>query len=246
MIISDGVKMLELQVETFGRHQELNPTLIFDDETAILIDTGTPGQLEQIRDAINEVGISFDKLKAIILTHQDIDHIGSLPDILEESGGGIDVYAHELEKPYIEGELPLMKSNPDSMAWQLQGLPTDEQQKILSSLDEPPKAKVNKTLSDGQELPYCGGILVLFTPGHTPGHISLYLKKSKVLVVGDAMFSEEGVLQGPHPPSTPDMDTAFQSLKKYLDIDVEKVICYHGGLSSVNVKDQLQNLIRKV
>lgn len=246
MKISDGVEMLELQIETFGSRAELNPTLIWDDETAILIDTGTPGQLEQIRAAMNEAGVSLDRLKAVILTHQDLDHIGSLPEILQEAGEGIEVYAHELDKPYIEGKLPLMKGNPDSMAWQLEGLPEDERRKVLAFLDNPPKAKVDRTLADGQELPYCGGIHVIFTPGHTPGHISLYLKKSKTLVVGDAMFSVEGSLKGPHPQSTPDMDTAFRSLKKCLDFDIETVVCYHGGLSKDNVKDQLQELVRNV
>lgn len=245
MKISNGVEMLELQVEVFGSRQELNPTLIWDDEAAILIDTGTPGQFEQIRAAMNECGVSMDKLKAIILTHQDIDHIGSLPEILQESDGAIKVYAHEMDKPYIEGQFPLMKVNLDSMAWQLESLPEDERLKVVAYLlENSPKAKVDRTLADRQELPYCGGIQVIFTPGHTPGHISLYLKQSKTLIVGDAMFSVEGILGGPHPHSTPDMNTAFRSLEKYLDFDIKSVICYHGGLCRGNVKDQLQELVR--
>jgi len=246
MKISNGVEMLELQVEVFGSKQELNPTLIWDDDTAILIDTGTPGQLEQIRAAMNECGVAMDKLKAIILTHQDIDHIGSLPEILQQSDGGIEVYAHEMDKPYIEGKLPLMKVNLESMAWQLESLPEDERSKVVTCLlENSPKARVDRTLADRQELPYCGGIQVIFTPGHTPGHISLYLKESKTLVVGDAMFSVEGILGGPHPHSTPDMNSAFLSLEKYLDFDIKSVICYHGGVSRHNIKDQLQKLVRK-
>lgn len=247
MKISNGVEMLELQVEVFGKSQELNPTLIWDDETAILIDTGTPGQLEQIRTTMNECEVSMDKLKAIILTHQDIDHIGSLPEILQKFDGGIEVYAHEMDKPYIEGKLPLMKVNLDSLAWQLESLPEVERRKVVAYLlENSPKAKVDRTLADGQELPYCGGIHVIFTPGHTPRHISLYLKQSKTLVVGDAMFSVEGILRGPHPESTPDMNTAFRSLEKYLDFDIKSVVCYHGGLSKDKVKDQLQKLVRKM
>ena len=46
-----------------------------------VIDTGFPGQIEDIQE-MEKVGVSFDKLKVVILTHQDIDHIGSLPELL--------------------------------------------------------------------------------------------------------------------------------------------------------------------
>lgn len=39
------------------------------------------------------------------------------------------------------------------------------------------------------------------------------------------------------------MDTAFKSLKKYLDLDIESVVRYHGGLSKVNINDQIQKVI---
>ncbi|MFT0825295.1 hypothetical protein VSK92_12555 [Bacillus swezeyi] len=49
------------------------------------------------------------------MTHQDIDHIGNLPDLLHEADGRAKSYAHKLEKPYIEGERPLLKTNPGKM-----------------------------------------------------------------------------------------------------------------------------------
>lgn len=58
---------------------------------------------------MDKVGVSFDKLKVVILTHQDIGHIGSLSEILQNCGSNIKVYAHELDKPYIHGDLPLLK-----------------------------------------------------------------------------------------------------------------------------------------
>ncbi|MCQ6558706.1 MBL fold metallo-hydrolase [Paenibacillus mendelii] len=237
MNIADGTAMLELNIQGFG----LNPTLIWDDETALLIDTGMPGQLKPIREAMREAGVPFDRLKAVILTHQDLDHIGSLPEIVQESGHRIEVYAHELDKPYIEGTLPLIKADRTRMsneAWE--SLP----ETVRHLYANPPKAKVDKTLEDGQELPYCGGIRVVFTPGHTPGHISLYLKQSRTLVAGDAMVCVNGNLSGPLQRNTLDMDKALHSLEKFLELDVEKAICYHGGLSHVNVNEQLKKLAR--
>lgn len=217
MEIAKGVEMLQLKFQEFIIH----PILLWDDEMAVLIDTGFPGQFEDIQVEMERVGVSVDKLKVVILTHQDIDHIGSLPNVLENGVSDIKVYAHELDKSYIEGDLPLLKD---------------------VHVENPPKGKVSDTVIDGQELPYCGGILILHTPGHTPGHISLYLKRSKILVAGDSMYSVNGVLGGVHAPTTLNIMEARQSLKKYLNLDIESVVCYHGGLSKGNIKIQLQNL----
>ncbi|QDS37699.1 MBL fold metallo-hydrolase [Brevibacillus brevis] len=217
MEISKGVVMLHLDFHG----NIIHPVLLWDRDMAVLIDTGFPGQMDDLRVAMEKVGVSSDKLKAVILTHQDVDHIGSLPEILQECGDHVHVYAHELDKPYIQGELPLLKDG---------------------HLENPPKGRVDHTVSDGQELPFCGGIRVIHTPGHTPGHLSLYLKQSKTLVAGDSMYSVNGILGGIHAPSTPDMNTARLSLKKYVDLDIAAVVCYHGGFSNGNVKDQIVEL----
>ncbi|MFC9726505.1 MBL fold metallo-hydrolase [Bacillus cereus] len=217
MEIAKGVEMLQLEFQEFVIH----PILLWNDEMAVLIDTGFPGQIEDIQVKMEKVGVSFDKLKVVILTHQDIDHIGSLPELLQRCRSNIKVYAHELDKPYIEGDLPLLKDG---------------------NVENRPKGKVSDTVIDGQELPYCGGILILHTPGHTPGHISLYLKQSKILIAGDSMYSVNGMLGGIHAPTTINIKEAKQSLKKYLNLYIESVVCYHGGLSKENINVQLQNL----
>ncbi len=216
MEVSKGVEMLELDFNG----NIIYPTLLWNQEIAILIDTGFPGQIEDLRIAMERAGVSFDKLKVVILTHQDIDHIGCLPELLQACGSNIKVYAHALDKPYIQGELPLLKDG---------------------HIENPPKGKVDDTLIDGQELPYCGGIRVIHTPGHTPGHISLYLKQSKTLIAGDSMYSANGTLGGIHIPTTLDIKEAQQSIKKYLDLDIESVVCYHGGLSKGNINEQIRN-----
>lgn len=239
MKVSNGVATLELNIQGFALH----PTLIWDDEEAVLIDSGMPGQLEQIRTAMNDLGVPFEKLKAVIVSHQDIDHIGSLPELLQAATNQINVYAHELDKPYIEGKFPLIKTDPERMNKEEWASLPKEMQLLYTN---PPKCNVNQILENGQELPYCGGIQVIHTPGHTPGHVSLYVKKSKTLVAGDAMICVDGSLQGPVQRTTLDMNTALASLEKYLNFDIESVICYHGGVYKDNAKEQIQNLVERV
>lgn len=243
MIIDNGVAMLELESVAFGSKATLCPTLVWDQDGAVLIDVGMPGSWGQIKTLMLNNGVLPQDIKAIILTHQDLDHIGSIEEIRQELGDEVQIYAHPLEKPYIEGEIPLIKSNLQSMQPLLAAIPEEAKQKAIQLLTNLPKARVDEIVYDGQELPYFGGIQVIHTPGHTEGHISLYLKKSKVLIAADAMLCVDGRLHAPVPQTSLDLAEAMWSLQKLLDYEIESVICYHGGLCEWGVLEQLQTII---
>jgi glyoxylase-like metal-dependent hydrolase (beta-lactamase superfamily II) len=224
-----GVKMLEVPVNMMGRPGILHPTLIFDHDTVILVDAGLPGQVAPIREAMQRAGVPFDRLKQVILTHHDIDHLGGLRDILNELPGRVRVLSYPEEKAYIEGQkrplkLAQFEANPDAIPEQRR--PVYE---MLKRGFENAFVHVDETLSDGDELPYCGGIKVVFTPGHTLGHMSLYVKESKTLIAGDLVAVEDGALNITT-ASSYDLNLSKQSLKKLTNYDIETVICYHGGL----------------
>ncbi|QJD83508.1 MBL fold metallo-hydrolase [Cohnella herbarum] len=245
MRIPDNVKMIEIPYEVFGTRSSLNPMLLWDDQNVVLIDTGMATNVAQIREGFKDAGFSFDNLTAIILTHQDLDHVGGLAEILKECGEHTKLYAHELDKPYIEGRLPLIKTSPQAMSGLLSSLPEEKRQEILKSMEYTPIAQVDHTVDDQERLPYCGGITVIHTPGHTAGHISLYLEQSKLLIAADALTCKDGMLRGPVPQTTLDMNAANRSIEKLLDYDIEAVICYHGGMSGVDVRDQLEKLVNQ-
>jgi glyoxylase-like metal-dependent hydrolase (beta-lactamase superfamily II) len=246
MQITNGITALDIQATIMGKITVIHPTLLVDDNIAILVDTGYPGQTPLIRDAMEKAGVPFKKLRKIIVTHQDIDHIGSLPVILSESLQTVEVLASVLEKPFIQGDEPLLKYTEDAINCKVQSLPTEVAEMLRASFkrlrENPPKAKVDKTVLDEEVLPYCGGIVVIDTPGHTPGHISLYHQRSKTLIAGDAMRVIEGQLQGPDPSATLDMNTAMKSVAKFKQYDIQSVICYHGGRFNDHVNERIAAL----
>jgi glyoxylase-like metal-dependent hydrolase (beta-lactamase superfamily II) len=105
-------------------------------------------------------------------------------------------------------------------------------------------ARVDVTLTGGEELPVCGGIKIIHTPGHTTGHICLYLKQSKTLIAGDLLSVKAGVLMWADPLTNYDTDMAVSSLGKFAEYDIENVICYHGGFYNGNANERIAELAK--
>ncbi|MWV43269.1 MBL fold metallo-hydrolase [Paenibacillus sp. HJL G12] len=240
--------MLDISAMMMGNVDTIHPTLIHDDHHAILVDSGYPGQIPLFTQALESHGIRIQDLTHVILSHQDIDHIGSLPAMLQLTDNRIEVLASEGEKPFIEGDQMILKITPEALAAAEAMLPANVpeewKQAFLSTLKNPPQSPVNRVIHDGDVLPMCGGIEIIATPGHTPGHISLYHIPSKTLIAADALRVVDGRLCGPDPEQTLNMTQAMDSIAKLAGYNAESVICYHGGLYRDNVPQALQNLVR--
>jgi len=224
MRIAQSIEMLELKL---GQRQ-INPTVVYDAEGYWLIDTGLPSSRSAIEALITEAGIDTARLQGIILTHQDIDHIGGLPEWLDTPAGReLPVYAHEDDRAPINAKAPLIKVTAERRASLLESMPDPVRQSFLTIFSGEHE-NVTNVLSDGETLSFGGGLTIV----HTPGHICLYHAPSKTLIAGDAMIAADGVLQGPNPSFTPDMPQALRSLGKLAAYEINNVICYHGGLVS--------------
>jgi glyoxylase-like metal-dependent hydrolase (beta-lactamase superfamily II) len=246
MKVNNGIEMLELHTVVMGKETTIYPVLLWDKDMAILIDTGYPNLLENLRVAITSGGVPFEALQKIIITHHDIDHIGSLSSIVKEFHGDLEVLAHKEEKPYIEGDRTAVKLA--KLEANLANLPDGMKlvYEKFKTFYKNNKIPVNSTLQDGEELNYCGGLKVIFTPGHTPGHICLYHMDSKTLIAGDALGVEAGKLIKTSPSTDFDEKLAVESLKKLLNLDIKTIICYHGGLYEGNINQDISELINGV
>lgn len=238
MRISDHVDMLDITSERGAIH----PSLIHGESSLILADAALPLQTELLERAVEDAGYTLSDITAVILTHQDLDHIGCVKEIAERSPGLV-LMAHEDEAPYIDGRktpiiLAAMEANLGAMPPERKAVYERLKQGFLNR-----RLKIDRELKTGEALPDCGDIEVLHTPGHKPGHICLYLPRDKALIAGDALNIRGGRLAGPDPGFTPDMDTAMRSLRQLLSYDIRVCVTYHCGALEGGFKEQLEALL---
>src|SRR5215212_6561207 len=236
MMIADGVDVLPIPRNSQGAAGFLNLTLILDEQNGnTLVDAGLPGQAEAIGAALVEAGIGVRDLRRIIFTHQDLDHVGSGAALVRQSGAT--VLAHPADSPHIEGSLRPLKFTPEML---------EQRPQMREVLERLEPVGVDEHLADGDRLDLAGGTRVIFTPGHTPGHLSLYLERPRVLIAGDALTAEGGHLNGPNPSMTLDVGEAARSVRRLAELDVVTIVCYHGGVVGEHANGQLRRVIQEL
>ena len=229
MKIADNVVMLEIAGMNGGI---IYPTLLWGDSHLVLVDAGFPGQTDLIKQAVTDAGFNAEDLTEIIITHQDMDHVGCIPDLLKIAPN-VKVISHVEEAPYMDGrktpiKLAAMIDRYDSLdegqkAW------CDKMKAALPNF----RITTNQTVTDGDVLPMCGGIEIVHMPGHTPGHICLFLRESHIMVGGDALNIGDGQMTGPNPQHTYDMELGTKSFEKAKKYDMRGMISYHCGFLKI-------------
>jgi glyoxylase-like metal-dependent hydrolase (beta-lactamase superfamily II) len=198
-----------------------NPYLIIDADGLTLIDAGLPGNHKKILDYISGLGRSPSDLKRIIITHSDLDHFGSLPALKKASGAR--VYASQIEADGIaRGKSTRQIKSTQS--------PRKLAMKVVHLFMRPAPVQSDEILSDGQVLPILGGLRVVETPGHTPGHISLFSPLSGILFSGDSIISRVGMLVKSAPANTWDEAQAADSARRQASLGAKIVCPGHGSV----------------
>ncbi len=187
----------------------------------VLIDTCVPRQGERIAAHLAELGLKLTDIRRIILTHDDVDHIGSAQELRRV--GGMEVYLHEASVPYALGQRR-RKPFPKALFGGIYA---------RRMRYGPPQPTL--PIEDGQML---GDIQVIFTPGHSPGHVCLLY--NGVLFAGDAFLTGDTFKMSPR-LLTYDMPTARDSVRKLLNYDFHTAVSGHGS-KATNAKAKLQEL----
>jgi glyoxylase-like metal-dependent hydrolase (beta-lactamase superfamily II) len=130
-------------------------------DRALIVDPGD--EAERLLTAIDELGVTLD---AILLTHTHFDHVGAVAPIARATGA--EVWVPEIEQPVladINSYVPWPEFGP------------------FESWD------AEHTLNGGERLELAGfEIDVLFTPGHSPGHVTFHIPDEHAIFSGDVLF----------------------------------------------------------
>jgi glyoxylase-like metal-dependent hydrolase (beta-lactamase superfamily II) len=201
------------------------------DDNWVLIDAGLPASAADIKSAARARFAGTGRPRAIVMTHGHFDHVGALETLTQD--WDVPVYAHLREHSYLNGRQSYPPPDPSVGGG-------------VMSLVSPlfPRRPVDvsrwlRALPDDHSVPPMPDWRWVHTPGHSPGHISLWRELDRLMIAGDAFITtmqesayaavtQEPEMHGPPMYFTPDWERAGQSVRTLAALKPEVVVSGHG------------------
>jgi glyoxylase-like metal-dependent hydrolase (beta-lactamase superfamily II) len=197
------------------------------DGQVTLVDTGLRNGPAKITAGLAAIGRAPSDVTRIILTHSHSDHGGGAAQLARESGGTVAVHGGDADL-VRRGERP-----PHDPASGLGRLLNRGSAKAFAPVE------VGHELHDGEVLPVLGGLRVVHTPGHTPGHVSLLHQPTGVLVTGDAIFNVLR-LRWPIKAFCTDIRLTHESAQVLAEVDYRVAAFTHGPHLRDNAREKVR------
>lgn len=197
-----------------------NTYILADADGLTVIDAGLPRSEKKILAYVASLGRSARDVKRIIITHADLDHFGGLAALQKATGAH--TYSSQIEAEAMAKGESSRQISPSGFS--LRRIVFS----ILSPFIKATPFQVDEILTEGQTLPILGGLQVLETPGHTPGHLSLFVPSAQILFCGDSIVADQNGLQGSRPGITWNENQARASERKQAQLGAQIVCSGHG------------------
>lgn len=205
-----------------------------DDGSVTLVDTGVRKAPPRIVAGLAAIGKHPEDVQRILLTHAHPDHAGGAAEMARRTGAPVSV--HDGDRSWCEAGEVLAKPKETSVLGRLlmrASKPTFEP-------FEPGPA-----LHDGEVLPVAGGLRVVHTPGHSPGHVALLHEPSGVLVTGDSIFNVLRLRLSPKSLCA-DFQLTRQTAHRLGELDYDVAAFTHGTEIRDNAREQVRGFLRAV
>lgn len=214
--------------------ESVNVHLIKLDDGWMLVDCGMEmdAAWQALDAAIAQMGLQWTDIRHILLTHMHPDHMGMSARLLELSGASLSMHAVEAEHLQVVSRgsrrLPWLDL-VFSRAGVSQDLQARMERHFVGIRDNFHDLEPQHLFQGGEEIATAAGTFrVLWTPGHSPGHICLYNEQAKLLISGDEILEKitPNVAWHPDADTLGDFLTSLESLRP-LEIDI--ILPSHGA-----------------
>ena len=159
----------------------------FGDDGLILVDTGTPDDAGPILDAVGKLGREPTNVRHILVTHCHADHAGGLAQLKKATDAPAYMHPTDAEMVRVGRALRPLTPTPGPLNRAAFWLFLQNGPKTL------PATEVEHEVSDGEILPFAGGIRAVHVPGHCAGQLAfLWPRHGGVLFVADAAANVAG------------------------------------------------------
>ncbi|MCS7002868.1 MAG: MBL fold metallo-hydrolase [Dehalococcoidia bacterium] len=234
MEVAPGVHQIRFN-SPYNPNQWVFAYLIVGDGEAALVDAGwaSPHAFTELKDQVEEAGVRLRDIRTVVLTHLHPDHFGLAGRVKAETDAQILI--HELEKPFVETRYRSYSKLLDELAdWLLSyGAPEHEMPEMQTASVRTRRyvqeVDPDDVIVGGELLKLAGQDWeVIWTPGHTRGHLCLYNRRTKTFISGDHILPGITPNISLHPESSENpLGDFIASLRKLVDLPVETVLPGH-------------------
>jgi glyoxylase-like metal-dependent hydrolase (beta-lactamase superfamily II) len=219
-----------------SRLRHVNSYLLKSDDGYVLVDCGwdQPDVLEALQSELRALGVGLDDVRSLVVTHYHSDHYGLAGTLVRLAR--LRLLMHRLDWFHIRVNMQDVAAAHDlAMAWlERNGLPhiawDDDQLAVLQSIRRFTVAEPDVELEDGQPIQVGQHVFrVVWTPGHTAGHICLHDAERRVLISGDHVLDPISPnVSFSRPDLVNPMGAYVRSLRKVGALDADLVLPAHG------------------
>jgi glyoxylase-like metal-dependent hydrolase (beta-lactamase superfamily II) len=234
--------LLAPSLHRLGTSSLVNSYLIEEADQLTVIDTGLPGLWKDLLAELRAMGRSLSDIRAVLLTHGDVDHIGFAERLRRDHG--VPVWVSEADAAEARGQVP----KPKAAIGQMRAVAMTQflvYAALHGGLRSTPIRQV-QTFVPGAVLDLPGSPRVIGLPGHTPGSVAFYAPSVDAVFMGDAMTTRSvasGKVGPALGPFTVNPTQALASLDALAGLTPRWVLPGHGDVWTGGLPDAVR-LIR--